>query len=188
MEQAFKRDGRVGAKTMAGLLPVGTKAPDFEGIDQDEKPVRLRDFAGRPVVLYFYPADMTTGCTIEACDFRDAQEEFRRFGAVVLGVSVQDAATHREFRDKHGLNFSLIADTDKAICRAYNTLSFLGVAKRVTYVLGPDGTILAALKSINPKPHSREALQVVAEFVRDHGAPTGEAPSRADPTAHHSEI
>ena len=173
---------------MAGLLAVGTKAPDFEGVDQDEKPVRLRDFAGRPVVLYFYPADMTTGCTIEACDFRDAQGEFRRLGAVVLGVSVQDAATHREFRGKHGLNFSLIADTDKAICRAYNTLSFLGVAKRVTYIIGPDGTILAALKSINPKPHSREALQVVTEFVRNHGTPTGETSARPDPATHRSEV
>lgn len=148
---------------MADILAPGTQAPDFNGVDQDGRPVRLSDFAGRPVVLYFYPKDMTTGCTMEACAFRDEQDEFQALGAVVLGVSVQDSATHQQFYTKHHLNFPLIADPTKEICRAYNTLGLLGVAKRVTYVIGPDGTIVDALNSINPKTHVARALAVLRE-------------------------
>ncbi len=155
---------------MSDILAPGTKAPDFSGVDQDGKPVRLAEYAGRPVVLYFYPADMTTGCTMEACAFRDEQGEFQNQGAVVLGVSTQDEASHREFRAKHGLNFPLIADPSKEICRAYNALGLLGVAKRVTYVIGPDGTIVDAFKSMNPKPHVERALRVVREQGSNHAA------------------
>ncbi len=153
---------------MVDILTPGTKAPDFSGVDQDGKPLRLSDFAGRPVVLYFYPADMTTGCTMEACAFRDEQDQFQAAGAVVLGVSVQDGASHREFRDKHGLNFPLIPDPTKEICRSYNAVGLLGMAKRVTYVIGPDGTIVDAFKSINPKPHVARALQAVREKGSTH--------------------
>jgi peroxiredoxin Q/BCP len=167
--QAFKKDGFVGkGETMADILAPGTKAPDFEGIDQDGNPLRLRDFVGRPVVLYFYPADMTTGCTMEACAFRDEQDKFQALGAVVLGVSVQDAGSHREFRRKHNLNFPLIADPDKKIVRAYNTLGFMGMAKRVTYVVGPDGVIVDSFKSLNPKPHVERALRVLVEKGLSH--------------------
>lgn len=166
---------------MADLLSVGTRAPEFDGVDQDGRRVSLRDFAGRLVVLYFYPADMTTGCTMEACSFRDSQDGFREQGAVVLGVSVQDEASHREFRDKHGLNFPLIADTSKEISRAYRALSFLGVSKRATYIIGPDGTILHAMVSINPNPHSREALRVVTEYVKAHGLPNVQAAAGEGP-------
>ena len=82
-------------ETVADILAPGTKAPGFSGVDQDGRPVRLADYAGRPVVLYFYPADMTTGCTLEACAFRDEQDEFQSMGAAILGVSVQDEETHR---------------------------------------------------------------------------------------------
>ncbi len=153
---------------MADILAPGTKAPEFSGVDSDGHPVRLADFAGRPVVLYFYPADMTTGCTMEACAFRDEQDRFQALGATVLGVSTQDAASHREFRDRHHLNFPLIADPEKMICRAYNTLGLLGVAKRVTYVIGPDGLIVDSFKSINPKPHVERALRVLAERGSGH--------------------
>ncbi len=161
---------------MADLLAPGTKAPDFSGIDQDEKPIRLADYTGRPVVLYFYPADMTTGCTMEACAFRDERDHFQAAGAVVLGVSTQDAASHREFRAKHNLNFPLVADPSKEICRSYNALGLLGVAKRVTYVIGPDGTIVDAFKSINPKPHVERALAVVRERGSNHDAQAPAAP------------
>lgn len=157
---------------MADILAPGTKAPDFSGTDQDGRLIRLADFAGRPVVLYFYPADMTTGCTMEACAFRDERDRFQELGAVVLGVSVQDAASHRAFRDKHGLNFPLVADPTKEICRAYNALGLLGVAKRVTYVIGPDGIIVDSFKSINPKPHVERALRVVAEKGTSHAIPS----------------
>ncbi len=179
--QGFKKDRVVETtETVADILAPGTKAPDFEGIDQDGNPLHLRDFAGRPVVLYFYPADMTTGCTMEACAFRDEQDKFQALGAVVLGVSTQDAASHREFRAKYRLNFPLIADPDKAIVRAYNTLGFMGVAKRVTYVIGPDGTIADSFKSLNPKPHVERALRVLSEKGLNHAA-EAPAPSREHP-------
>ncbi len=122
------------------------------------------------MVLYFYPADMTTGCTMEACAFRDEQDKFQEAGAVVLGVSVQDEASHREFRAKHNLNFPLIADPSKAICRSYNALGLIGMAKRATYVIGPDGTIVDAFQSMNPKPHVERALRVVREKGSSHAA------------------
>ncbi len=163
---------------MADILAAGTKAPDFSGVDQDGKPVRLSDFAGRPVVLYFYPADMTTGCTMEACAFRDEQDKFQELGAVVLGVSVQDQASHRAFREKHKLNFPLVADPTKEICRSYHALGLMGMAKRVTYVIGPDGTIADTFKSINPKPHVARALAVLREKGSNHAL---EGPAAAGP-------
>lgn len=146
---------------MAGLLAPGTLAPDFRARDQDGNLVRLMDLRGRAVVLYFYPADDTPGCTREACAFRDRIETFRSAGALVLGVSTQDEASHRAFRDKHNLNFPLLADPTKELCRSYNALGLLGVAKRVTYVIGPDGTIRAAFQKVDPKAHEEEALRAV---------------------------
>ncbi len=148
---------------MSDLLQPGTRAPDFESTNQDGVPIRLRDFQGKPVVLFFYPEDDTPGCTREACAFRDDTAAFREIGAVVLGVSVQDEASHRAFREKYHLAFDLVADSDKRISRAYNALGFLGVAKRVTYVIGPDGTVVSAYRTVDPKGHSQEALRILTE-------------------------
>ncbi len=178
--QEFKHDAQVEHEDpMADILDPGTKAPEFAGVDQDGRAVRLADYAGRPVVLYFYPADMTTGCTMEACAFRDQQEDFQALGVAVLGVSTQDAASHREFRAKHNLNFPLIADPSKDICRSYNALGLLGMAKRVTYVIAPDGTIVDAFKSMNPKPHVARALQVLREKGSNRAVQAA-APARSD--------
>ncbi len=174
--QAFKKRRWVdGPETMPDLLAPGAKAPDFATVDQDGKAVRLQDFAGRPVILYFYPADMTTGCTMEACTFRDELDQFRNLDAVVLGVSVQDAESHREFRAKHALNFPLLVDPDKGITRAYGALGLFGMAKRVTYVIGPDGTIQDGFHSMNPKPHVERALRVLREKGSRNGAQTSAA-------------
>ena len=134
---------------MGDLLQPGTRAPDFEGTNQDGVPIHLRDFLGKPVVLFFYPEDDTAA--------------FRAAGAVVLGISVQDETSHRAFREKYQLPFDLVADPDKRITRAYNALGFLGVAKRVTYIVGPDGTILSAYRTVDPKSHSQEALRILSE-------------------------
>src|SRR2546422_9634508 len=91
---------------------------------------------------------------------------FRAIGAVVLGVSVQGEASHRAFREKYHLTFDLVADPDKRITQAYNALGFLGVAKRVTYVIGPDGIILAAYRTVDPKSNSQEALRILREVAR----------------------
>jgi thioredoxin-dependent peroxiredoxin len=146
---------------MTDLLKPGTDAPDFEGTNQDGIPVRLRDFRGKSVVLYFYPHDDTFGCTREACAFRDDIEAFREVGAVVLGVSTQDEAAHRKFREKYGLRFDLIADPGRTISTAYRAVAIHGLAKRVTYVVGPDGGILAAYRRVDPKSHSKEALRIL---------------------------
>ena len=146
---------------MADLLEPGTVAPDFEGRNQDGIPVRLRDLRGGSVVLYFYPQDETLGCTREACAFRDDLEAFLEKGAVVLGVSTQDEASHKRFREKNGLPFDLIADPERTIAAAFQAVAFHGLAKRVTYVIGPDGRILAAYRRIDPKSHSKEALRIL---------------------------
>lgn len=163
--QAFKWDRRSRTGGMAEFLSPGMEAPDFEARDQDGNPVRLRDFRGRPVVLYFYPEDDTPGCTREACAFRDGIGAFQSRGVLVLGVSTQDEASHREFRDKYELNFPLLADPEKRITRSYNALGLLGLAKRVTYVIGADGRIVAAFRRLDPKSHSDEALRVLSSVT-----------------------
>ena len=147
---------------MTDLLDVGSPAPDFEGTSQDGVLIRLRDLRGQPVVLYFYPEDDTPGCTREACAFRDDTDAFRRAGTVVLGVSVQDPSSHRAFRHKYGLSFDLIADPDKRITKSYGALGLVGLAKRVTYVIGADGRILAAYRRLDPGSHSKEALRILS--------------------------
>ncbi len=145
------------------MLEVGAAAPDFGGIDQDGQAFRLSSLRGRWTILYFYPKDETTGCTAEACTFRDNMESFRGLGAEVVGVSVQDRASHERFAKHHNLNFRLVADPDKEVTRTYGALGLLGVAKRVTYLIDPDGTIRDVHRSeIDPKghvAHAREKLQ-----------------------------
>ncbi|MBI4415976.1 MAG: peroxiredoxin [Euryarchaeota archaeon] len=136
------------------MLDVGVTAPDFEGVDQHGNPFRLSDLRGRWVVLYFYPKDETVGCTAEACAFRDDLEALRALGAEVVGVSVQDQRSHRQFAEHHGIRFPLIADPEKRITRACEALGPLGVAKRVTYLLDPEGRIADAYRSeIKPTSH-----------------------------------
>src|SRR2546426_12232059 len=147
---------------MSDLLEPGTQAPDFGGTNQDGLPIRLGDFRGKAVVLYFYPQDDTLGCTREACAFRDDTDAFREAGAVVLGVSVQGESSHREFREKDRLSFDLVADPDRQITAAFRAGAIHGPAKRGTYVIGPDGRILAAYRRLDPKSHSKEALRVLS--------------------------
>lgn len=144
------------------LLRVGDEAPDFEAPDQRGQTVRLRDLRGRPVVLYFYPADDTPGCTAEACGFRDDTEAWQRAGAAVLGVSTQGVESHRRFAEKYRLGFTLVADPGKAVCRAYGALGLLGVAKRVTYLLDAEGRIARVWAHVNPRGHSQDVLGAVA--------------------------
>ena len=125
------------------MLQKGTKAPDFAGYDENGNIVRLGDFAGKKLVLYFYPKDSTPGCTAEACDLRDNYERFLAAGYAVLGVSKDSQSSHRKFIEKYSLPFHLISDV--------GTL-------RTTYVIGEDGTILDAIGKVDTKNHSSQIL------------------------------
>ena len=142
------------------MLQPNAPAPDFEGVDQHERPFRLSDLRGRWVVLYFYPKDETMGCTAEACAFRDDLSALREMDAEVVGVSVQDAASHRLFAEKHSIPFRLVADPGKRIAKAYEALGFLGLARRVTYLIDSEGVIRDAYRSeMAPTSHVDHAKE-----------------------------
>jgi peroxiredoxin Q/BCP len=138
-------------------LTIGTVAPAFTTKDTNGNTVSLSDFAGKTVVLYFYPKDDTPGCTKQACSFRDAKPEYSTKGIVVLGVSADDEAAHQAFTSKYNLNFPLLADTDKSIITAYD-VDGGGYAKRVTYVIGSDGKITHIDTAVNTVTHASDVL------------------------------
>ncbi len=147
----------------AGSVPkVGENAPAFKLQDQGGKWHSLSDYRGQWVALYFYPKDDTPGCTTQACSFRDNVFAFRKEGAVILGVSVDDVASHAEFAQKHGLPFTLLADPDKAVTRRYGVLkAYMGVmelARRDTFVIDPQGRIARHYGSVDPEGHSELVL------------------------------
>jgi len=138
-------------------LAVGTDAPAFTTKDTNGNTVSLSDFAGKTVVLYFYPKDDTPGCTKQACSFRDARTEYTSKGIVVLGVSADDETAHQAFTQKYNLNFPLLADTNKSIITAYD-VDGGGYAKRVTYVIDGDGKIIDVDASVNTSTHASDIL------------------------------
>ena len=152
-------------KAPALKLHVGDRAPDFSAATNGGQRVALGDFAGQSVVLYFYPRDDTPGCTKEACAFRDAFEQFRQRGAVVLGVSADPVAAHEKFARKFQLPFPLLADDDKKIVEAYGVWSeksfmgrrYLGI-HRVTFLIGGDGVIKKIWPTVKPEQHAAEVL------------------------------
>ena len=148
---------------------VGAAAPDFTLNSQDGKAVSLHDFRGKWVVLYFYPKDMTTGCTIEAHNFQRDISKYEALGAVVLGVSVQDEKSHQEFCAKEGLNFKLLADTKKEVSEKYDSVMNLGVMKlsaRHTFLVGPDGTVRKVWTDVDVKKHSDDVLAAIEELKK----------------------
>ena len=150
------------------LLEPGDKAPNFKTTDQDGQPVSLKDFAGKKVVLYFYPKDDTPGCTKEACAFRDGFAEFRKRKVEILGVSVDNEKSHKKFAEKFDLPFRLLADTEKKIVNDYGVwgqkalygLKFMGI-NRVTYLIDEKGKIAAVWPKVKPAEHAKEILDFV---------------------------
>jgi peroxiredoxin Q/BCP len=138
-------------------LTVGTDAPAFTAKDTNGNTVSLSDFAGKTVVLYFYPKDDTPGCTKQACSFRDSRDDYQNKDLVVLGVSADDEASHQAFTSKFNLNFPLLADTDHSLIKAYD-VDGGGYAKRVTYVIDPDGKIIHVDGSVNTSTHAIDVL------------------------------
>jgi peroxiredoxin Q/BCP len=151
-----------GIAAAAGTPEVGAAAPGFKLQDQAGKWHSLADYKGQWVALYFYPKDDTPGCTTQACSFRDNVFAFKKENAVILGISVDDVASHKAFAEKHGLPFTLLADPDKAVTRQYGVLkTYMGVmemARRDTFLIDPEGKIAKHYESVEPEGHSQVVL------------------------------
>ncbi|MDX2207794.1 MAG: thioredoxin-dependent thiol peroxidase [Gemmatimonadales bacterium] len=151
------------------MLKTGDMAPSFSVPDHVGNHVTLAQYLGRPVVLYFYPKDDTSGCTTEACEFRDAWQAVEEAGAVVLGVSPDGPASHQKFREKHALPFALLADTDHAVAEAYGVWGeksmygrkYFGIL-RTTFVIDERGAIRHIFEKVKPRGHAAEVLRVLA--------------------------
>lgn len=144
----------------ADLAP-GASAPAFELVDQNGRVQRLEDYRGRWVVLYFYPKNDTPGCTTEACAFRDDILELQALGAKLLGVSLDDAASHARFAEKYGLPFPLLADVGGTVAQAYGSLFSLGplrFAKRHTFIVDPEGRLARIYRDVDPALHSDQVI------------------------------
>ena len=152
-------------------LEQGKKAPSFTLPHQKGDKVSLEDYIGKHVVLYFYPKDMSPGCTTEACDFRDKHESFGELNAVVVGVSPDPVEDHKTFVDKHDLPFELLADEDHKVCEEYDVWKlkkmfgkeFYGVI-RSTFIIDPEGNLQKEFRDVNAEGHVEEALQ----YIRDN--------------------
>lgn len=150
------------------MISEGSKAPAFSLKDQDGKTVKLSDFAGKQVVLYFYPKDNTSGCTVEACAFRDENAALKKAGAVVLGVSPDNEKSHQKFITKFGLNFPLLVDTDHALAEKFGAWGekslygrkYMGII-RSTFLIGPDGKVKKVWPKVKVAGHVDEVLEAV---------------------------
>jgi len=146
----------------AAIPDVGSSAPAFHLQDQAGAWHDLKDYRGKWVVLYFYPKDDTPGCTTQACEFRDNIFAFNKVGAVILGISVDDVASHKQFAEEHGLPFTLLADSTKETAKSYGVLrSALGlmeIASRETFIIDPQGRVAKHYASVDPKGHSQMVL------------------------------
>lgn len=150
------------------MLEIGTTAPDFTLPDQNGTPVTLSSFRGQKVILYFYPKDMTAGCTKQACGFRELYPQFRERGAVVLGVSKDSVASHKKFEEKYGLLFLLVSDPDLTAIQAYDVWKeknmygrkTMGVV-RTTYLIDEEGVIVKAMGKVKAADNPRQMLDLL---------------------------
>jgi len=151
-------------------IEVGQKAPDFEAVANNGETVKLSDFKGKHVVLYFYPKDMTPGCTTEACDFRDHHKSFADVNAVILGVSPDPQEKHQKFIEKHDLPFLLLVDEDHKIAELYDVWKlkknfgkeYMGI-ERSTFIVDKDGKVAKEWRKVKVKGHVEEALEFIKE-------------------------
>jgi peroxiredoxin Q/BCP len=148
----------------------GDPAPGFAGLTTDGTEVSLERFRGKKLVLYFYPRDDTPGCTAQACSLRDHSREIKAKGAAILGVSAQDVESHARFTQKHRLNFPLLADTDRAVARAYGAIGgglggavrgALGLAERVTFIIDEQGRIAHVIDAPDTANHAEQVLKLL---------------------------
>ena len=156
------------SKAGKGDLEVGQKAPDFAALNDKGEKVKLSDFKGKKVVLYFYPKDDTPGCTKEACAFRDGIDEIKKRGAVVIGVSADSVDSHKKFKNKFDLNFPLLADSDRKMIEAYGVWKeksmygkkYMGI-ERTTFVIDESGKIAHIFPKVKVDQHYDEVLEAL---------------------------
>lgn len=154
------------------MIETGEKAPEFTLPDQDGNDVNLSDFAGKTVVLYFYPRADTPGCTTQACGVRDHLPNYAEAGAVVLGISPDPVSDVKRFADKFALDFTLLADADHAVCDAYGTWAeksmygkrFWG-AQRATFIIDGSGTVAHVIPRVSPRTHDDEVLKALEQLA-----------------------
>ena len=152
-------------------LKIGDPAPQFTATATDGSPIKLSDYFGRKLVLYFYPMDDTPGCTKQACSLRDHDQEIQAKDAAILGVSTQDAASHQRFTEKYNLSFPLVADTDGTVSRAYGAIgsgglmgtamNLFGVANRITFIIDESGHIAHIIDKPDCANHAEEVLKLL---------------------------
>jgi thioredoxin-dependent peroxiredoxin len=150
------------------MIEQGQMAPDFELPDQDGREVKLSDFRGQPVVVYFYPKAATPGCTVQACGVRDHQADYAKTSATVLGISPDPVAKVKKFHDKEGLNFALLADEDHAVTECYGVWSqksmygktYMG-AERTTFIIDAAGKVAEVLRKVKPAEHDELVLKAL---------------------------
>jgi peroxiredoxin Q/BCP len=150
------------------MLKVGDKAPAFNLQSDEGEKVSLKDFAGQTVILYFYPKDMTPGCTTQACDFRDAAPKLKKKDVVVLGISKDSVESHVKFKTKQKLNFTLLSDPEGIVCEAYGVWKekslygrkFMGI-ERTTFVIGPTGKIQEVYSKVKVPGHVKAVLEAL---------------------------
>lgn len=149
-------------------LKVGDSAPDFSLLNENGLPVSLKDYLGKSVVvLYFYPKDFTSGCTTEACGFRDDYKIYQDKGAVVIGVSLDSVESHSKFSQEYKLPFLILSDNSKEVAKAYGVLGVGGfLAKRVTFIINRDGKITHIFPKVDVKHHSEEVLKAIEELQK----------------------
>lgn len=153
------------------MLEVGTKAPDFTLQDQDGKDVSLSDFKGKKVILYFYPKDNTSGCTKQACAFKELYPDFMEKNAIVLGVSKDSVTSHKKFQEKYELPFELLSDPDHKVIEQYDVWKeksmygkkYMGIV-RSTYLIDEEGNIEKALEKVKPQQNPEQMLKLVEEL------------------------
>jgi peroxiredoxin Q/BCP len=153
------------------VIEPGHQAPDFELPDQDGREVKLSDYRGQPVVVYFYPKADTPGCTTQACGVRDHLPDYAKAGAVVLGISPDPVKNVKKFHEKQALNFALLADEDHAVTDSYGVWAEKSMygktywgALRATFIVGPDGKVVHVIPKVSPKTHDEEVLKVLGDM------------------------
>jgi len=154
----------------AGKIEAGEKAPDFKLLSDEGREVSLSDFRGKKVVLYFYPKDMTPGCTKEACSFSDGSEDIAKQNAVVLGISADSPESHKKFKEKHRLTFPLLSDVNKEVIQAYGVWKekslygrkFMGI-ERTTFIIDEEGTIIKIFQKVKVEGHLEAVLKALKQ-------------------------